>query len=63
MQNKEKVSILEKCSLFLEGFQKMWLKWKKFISEAEYQSKNIPLTTNLISLNDKPDCQCTGLNT
>ena len=26
MQNKEKVSILEKCSLFREGFQKMRLK-------------------------------------
>ena len=63
MQNKEKVSILEKCSLFREGSQKMRLKWEKVIGEAEYQSKNIPLTTNLISLNDKPDCQCTGLNT
>ena len=57
------MSTLERSSLFRECFQKIRLKDEKLISEAEYGSKNIPLTVNLISLSDKPDSQRSGLNT
>ena len=35
---------------FRDGFQKMRLNEQKHISKAEHESRNIPLTTNLINL-------------